>query len=243
MMPSTSACSPASIVVATARRAGVFRQHHLDDMRREKRRLVVDERQALRSGFRSLGRGDELEARHPADDRSLACGCGRQFAIRVERGRPLRQACKERGLRHGELIGRCAEIAAAGALGPGHLIPVRRKVQIEREDVALRKPVLQPERDDGFVQLCAGAAPGTCIRAATGQQQLRDLLSDRRTSLDDRTLFQIPDGCAGNGDGIDAVMAEEAAVLCRERGANQVSAGRAPAVSVAPRVPSADLDS
>ena len=74
--------------------------------------------------------------------------------------------------------------ATRRALGALDLIPVRREVQIEREDLVLRQPMLEPKRDDSLASLRQPPVRDVAARLPR-EQQLRDLLRDRRAAFDD----------------------------------------------------------
>ena len=97
-------------------------------------------------------------ASHAREHDALPRERQRLVAIGIEGGRTLRQAGEERRLRRRQHRRFDAEVDAARPLDAGGLIAVGGEVQIEREDLALAEPVLEPQRDDRFVELGAPAA-------------------------------------------------------------------------------------
>jgi hypothetical protein len=75
--------------------------------------------------------------------------------------------------------------------------------------------VLQPQRDDRLAQL--GGQAAAARRVAAVQQQLGDLLRDRRAALHDLPLRQIAAKRAAERDRIDAGMEEEPVVFGCDR--------------------------
>src|SRR5690348_12542666 len=81
--------------------------------------------------------------------------------------------------------------------------------QIARENLLLRQPGLQPERDDDFLRL---ALHRPVARQEAG---LRELLRDGRSPLLHAAAAHVCDGRARHTTRIDSPMAIEAAVLNR----------------------------
>jgi hypothetical protein len=90
--------------------------------------------------------------------------------------------------------------------------------------------VFETDGDDPLAQF--GADPAPCLRrgfrahaadaaARTRQQQLRHLLRDRRSPLDDAMAADVARGGAHDRDRIDAGMPPEAPILSRNRGVDQ----------------------
>jgi hypothetical protein len=107
---------------------------------------------------RARARRDEAEIAHAADDALLPRLRAVRIAIRIERRRTMGQGREVGGLRVREHRRRCAEIGAAGAFGAGELIAVGCGVEIERENLRLRQPVFEAQRDDRFLDLRAPVA-------------------------------------------------------------------------------------
>ena len=135
----------------------------------------------------------------------------RLVAVRIERRRPLWQAGEERRLRGGQHPRLDTEVGLARTLEAGGLVAVGGEVQIERENLALRQAVFEPEGEDGFVHLRTPAAPA--LRRLPVEEQLRDLLRDRRSTLDYLPFGDVPLERACDGDGIDAGVTPEAAIF------------------------------
>ena len=166
-------------------------------MRRNHRRRRAREPQPL---------GPRLGRRvHPRQDGALPGHCS------ARRRRPLRQRGEPRRLRRRQILRRAAEIAPAGPDDSRRLLAVRREIDVEDEDLALRIAVLEPQRDDRLAQL-----PGERARPA-GQHHLRHLLRDGRPSFDQAQMPQVVQRGAGHGDRIDAEVPLEPAVLRGDR--------------------------
>ena len=99
------------------------------------------------------------ERRHPLDDVLLASAHAFRIPIRIEPGRALWQRRQKRRLGRRQQRGAAAEVLAARALGAHQLIPVRRQIQIERENLALAQAMLEAKRDHRFVHLAGDATP------------------------------------------------------------------------------------
>src|SRR5262245_62068955 len=112
-----------------------------------------------------------------------------------------------------------AEVRPAGPIGARQLIAVRCEVQIEREDLPFRQPVLEPKCQHRLADLDADAAPAAPILAR--QKELRSLLGDRRAALDPPAATYIPHGGSHDRDRIDAWMSEEAPVFSCNRRINE----------------------
>ena len=157
---------------------------------------------------------------------SLPRDRGSSIAIRIERGRPLREAGQKRCLRGRQQACRCAEIDAARALGARHLIAVRRKVQIQREDVMLAEPMLQTQRNDRFVKLCADAARRSSSRAigggGAGHQQLGHLLRNRRRALHRRPDRGVTSQRPEDRDRINTDVLVEALIFSGDGGRHEI---------------------
>ncbi len=197
-MPSMVRCSAASSVVTT--RAGLGSGSSESTMPTKcgarNRASLVGQPQPFRARHRRRRRVDEAAPLHPRQHHPLPRRGLRQAAPRVEPRRTLRQRGDERRLRRRQHRGVGAEVGVAGALGAGDLVAVGREVQVEREDLGLRQPMLEAQRDDRFLDLGAPATPprrdgaGRPLGRAGGElgapieQQLGDLLRQRRAALD-----------------------------------------------------------
>ena len=85
--------------------------------------------------------------------------------------------------------GSTPKYSSAGAPGAGGLVAVGREVQVEREDLALREAMLEPQREHHLAHL--GAEPAALHAVALLDQQLRDLLRDRRAAFDDAAFGEV----------------------------------------------------
>ena len=150
-------------------------EHAFDEVRGDERLLAAIESQTFVRRRGAL-RGSQ---RHPREYPALPLRRGLRIAQRIERPRPLRQRGQERGLRVRQLLGGDAEVTPARADDAGRLIAVRREVQVEREELALRVAMFEPQRDDGLAYLLRERAR---LRI---EEELCHLLRDRRAALDD----------------------------------------------------------
>ena len=74
-------------------------------------------------------------------------------AMRVECRRPLRQAGEKGRLCDRQLARGGPEIRVAGAFDAHNLVAIGRQAQVQREDVALRLAMFQPDGNDCLAQL------------------------------------------------------------------------------------------
>ncbi len=132
-------------------------QHHLDEVRRQKRRRRAREAQTLVPRLARLVGGQRAGRLHPPKHGPLPRDRLVALAERVEPGRPLRQAGQKRRLRRRQHRRSAAEVGAARPLGADDLVAVRREVQVQREDLALVEPMLEPQREHGLADLLAHA--------------------------------------------------------------------------------------
>ena len=216
-------------------RAGVG-QHHLDEVRREEGPVNASEHQPFAARLVDLRGREESGGLHLCQYVTLPRRRRCLVAVRIERRRPLWQAGEERRLRGGQHPRLDTEVGLARTLEAGGLVAVGGEVQIERENLALRQAVFEPEGEDGFVHLRTPAAPA--LRRLPVEEQLRDLLRDRRSTLDDLPFGDVPLERARDGDGIDAGVTPEAAIFCGDgrgrgelRNRGRVEAQRADALA------------
>src|SRR4051794_34643975 len=99
-------------------------------MRSERRLKSAIERETFVARFAILSRVDAPELLHAREH----CALPRQRAAR--RRWTLRQRREPRRLRDGQLVGSAGEVAPAGAGDADGLLAVRRKVDVERQDLA-----------------------------------------------------------------------------------------------------------
>ena len=192
------------------------REHALDEVRRQQPRRIATEAHALVARDRIRGCLEPAAIVHHAQDVQRARPRGRGIAPRVVARRLLRQGRQKRRFRRRQRRRRPAEVRLRRALRALNLIAVRREVQIEREDLVLRQPMFEPQRDDRLIDLGRPPAPRPGP-GLTRQQQLGDLLRDRRSALDDAPALQIVHGRAHERDRIEPDMRAEAHVFGRER--------------------------
>ena len=102
-----------------------------------------------------------------------------------------------------------ADVGLGRGLDPvGPLTEVHR-VQVPREDLKLREPVLELPCQERLVDLPAEAL------VVAGVQVLHQLLGDRRSALDDVSAPKIVDRGPQDRFGVDAMVRVEASVLDR----------------------------
>jgi hypothetical protein len=134
--------------------------------------------------------------------------------IRIERARPLGQAGQEGGLGRGKVLRGRVEVGAAGRLRPLELIPVRRDVQVQGEDLALRELVLHAQGEQRFAQLARRGAIAV-------DEHLDRLLRERRSAFDHPARADVVPEGAGQGEGVDPRVVEEARVLRGQGGPHE----------------------
>ena len=192
MMPATSACSPASIVVSMRRAVSSRRdaKNPLDEVRRRERRLELREGQMLIGRLARLFGGDQSGCLHPPQHGPLPREGRLRVSVRIEAGRTLRQAGQERRLRRRQHRRVVAEVRVARSSRADYLIAVRREVQVQREDLVLGEPMLQTLREHRLLHLAHERSRSR--RCLSSEQQLGGLLRDRRSALDDLVLGDVP---------------------------------------------------
>src|SRR5260221_9520500 len=105
-----------------------------------------------------------------------------------------------------------AKVGLARASGAGRLVAVRREVQIERQNLPLRQPVLESKRDDRLAQF-RDDAPLARLSILSRDEELGDLLRDGRSALEHTAVTEITQRRARNGDDVDAGGSEEPPIL------------------------------
>src|SRR5207237_3787503 len=89
-----------------------------------------------------------------------------------------------------------------------------RDAEVEGEDLLLREPMLEAERDHRLAELARG-------RSAPARQDLYDLLRDGGSPLHHPPRAEVVAGGTGDGDGIDPGVMEEPRVLRGQGGAHE----------------------
>src|SRR5688572_14033694 len=90
-------------------------------------------------------------------------------------------------------------------------IPVRSGVEVHRQDLGFRSPALEANRKNRLAHLVPNRS-----RIAL-EQELRDLLRDRRASLENAAAPDVVDHGSSEGERIDSRMNEESTVLRGQR--------------------------
>jgi hypothetical protein len=218
MTPATSACRPASSVVAMRPPARCRREHHLHE-RRAHVRLLRRARELVGQRLARLLRREQAFRLHAAQHHALAGDGGVLPAIRVEARWPLGQTREERRLRGRDQGRRHAEVRAAGALGSRDLVAVGRQVQIQGQQLALAEAVLETQGHQRLAQLLGHAARARGLAAV--QQVLGHLLRQRRPAFHHASFRKVHARRAKNRHGVDARVTPEPAVLHGNRGGHQ----------------------
>ena len=199
---------------------------------------LTGERQPLRPRLPEVAPRSTCPRLHPLEDDALTRHRRVARAVGIESGRPLRQARQKRSLRRREHRHRTTEVRATGALSTHDLIAVRRKVQVERQDLALRKTMLDSQREHGFVNLRGNPAPpsrrlawlssslATCCEIVEPPSTTR---SARRSRFRARSI------AIGSMPGCDQNLRSSAAIVADTSGPGMASAANATF-----RVPSPD---
>ena len=171
-------------------------------------------------GRRAAG-GQHLPLRHEAGidhvgQHLVGAGArGGQVHMRRVAGRGLVEAGEHRGFGEVEIGDLLAEIELGGRRGAEIAATHICTVEIELQDVVLGEVRLQPEREEGFLDLAVdGALVGK-------EEVLGELLRDRRTTLDDVVGAEVLEQRPRRTDDVDAEMRIEAAVLGGERRLDQ----------------------
>ena len=188
--------------------------HHLDEVRCVERAAARRQRDLFGASLAQALRTERAGGRHPAENRLLPEAGRRHVLARIERARPLwqrREKGRLRGRQHGCIH---AKVQPARPPGPGRLVAVRRQVQVHREDVALAEAMLQAERQHRLTELHGDPAMAEAF--APLDEELRDLLGNRRAPFNDVPFGQVVTRGAQEGYGIDAGMRIEAAILRRQ---------------------------
>ena len=178
--------------------------------------LVVDH--LRRVGERRLGHrlGDVALLGHRGDDLGGALVGALEVAVGREPGRRLHQPGEQRGFRQGHEARALAEIFLRRRLDPIGARAEVDAVEIEFEDLILRIPALEPQRQDRLLDLARQ-------RALLGQEQvLRQLLGQRRAALDAAPADHVAHEGARDAEGIDADMVVEPPVLDRHESLRQI---------------------
>jgi hypothetical protein len=136
---------------------------------------------------------------------------------RVEGRRRVEDGSEDRRLGDGDVAGGLAEELLRCLLHPDGAGAEIGPVEIELEDLVLGEPVLQPQGEDGFLELALVGAVGL------EEQVLGQLLGDGRAALDDAAGLLVGDEGAHQADGIDAEVMLEAAVLDGDDGFGHVA--------------------
>ena len=136
--------------------------------------------------------------------------CGRVF------GRRLEQAGQHRGFGEVHVARRLVEIEMRRAVDAEGAAAHIGAVEIELQDLVLGQARLQPDREEGLLDLALDGA-------LVGQEQvLGELLGDRGAALAHAAGLRVGDERAHGAGDVDAEMIVEAAVLGRERRLDQV---------------------
>ena len=180
-----------------------------------------------------------LRRDRPGVDHGLEDGVGpllgaSEIARRGELGRRPHQAGEHGGFGERELLRRLGEVAPCGGIDPVGAGAEVGRVQVAQEDLLLAELALQPEGNDGLLDLAAQVLVGR------QEHQARQLLGDGAAALARAAGLPVAPGGPQDAPWIDAEVAVEASVLdghdglgevgghvgCRDLGALEDAAGR-----------------
>ena len=177
---------------------------------------AVDGGGGVAAGAEHLAFGHEAGLDQVVEHDVGARAGGRQVDVRGEFGRRLEQAGEHRGFREVHVARRLVEIILRRRVDPEGAAAEIGAVEIELEDLVLRQPHLQPQRQERLLDL---ALDGALVRQ---EQVLGELLGDRGAALHDAAGARIGEhGAHGAGD-VDAEMLVEAPVLGGQHRLDQV---------------------
>ena len=161
---------------------------------------------------------DVVVAQHVFEHQFLAVfgagGGGR--VIWIELRRRVRNAGQHGSLRDIEVLGRLGEVGLRGGLGAVGLVAVEDLVQIQRQDVVLRKAALDLEREGGLAHLPLDRG------IATDEHPLDQLLGDGAGPLLNPLVGDIGDGRRDDAADVNAVVGVEEPVLQGNGGVDQM---------------------
>ena len=135
---------------------------------------------------------------------------------RVVCRRRLHEPREQARLRRRQPRRRDAEVPLARRADAGRALAEVRAVQVRGEDLLLRVPALELQRERRVLEL----APGRVVVAAE-VEQLRDLLGDRARALREGEVDEVVRQRPRDPDQVDAAVAVEALVLGRDDGLAQ----------------------
>ncbi len=131
---------------------------------------------------------------------------GRQRHQRIVPTRRLGESSQKRRLTEAQVGGRSAEVEPGGGFDPDGALAERHPVQVLLEQLLFREVKIEPDRPGQLAEL-ATPVPG---RSAEEAGQLH---RDGRGTGHDPPTAEILPGGPGHGQGIDAVMEPEPAIL------------------------------
>ena len=177
---------------------------------------VVDGRRRVAAGGVNLSLGHESGVDEVAHDVVGARPSCRQIEERRIFGRRLEQAGEHRRFREINVARGFPEIGLRGRLnaeGAGaHIGPV----EVELENFPLCQMVLEPQGEIGLLDL-------TLDRALVAKKQvLGQLLSDRRTTLDDAGGLGVDGERTDGAHDVDPEMGEKATILGRQHRLDEI---------------------
>ena len=171
---------------------------------------------------RMAARADDLALGHEAGlhhvgQHFVGAGArGRQVDVRRVARRRLEQAGEHRRLGQVDVLDRLAEVELGRRFDAEGAAAHVGAVEIELQDLLLGEIGLQPEREEGLLDLAVERA---LVRE---EKVLGELLRQRRAALDDGVGAQVLDQRPQRARHVDAEMVEEAPVLGREHRLDQV---------------------
>jgi len=188
--------------------------HHLRDVRRLELDLrPMDAADDGHRGRRVVGRRVDLAGLPHAPQHVGAAAPGALGASdRIVERRRSRQTGDQRGLRQRELAGALVEIHLRGRADAVRALAEEDPVQVERQDLFLAELALEPQREEHLLQL----APQRALGGEDGVAG--ELHRDRAAALAHAARRQVALGSAQQPLPVHARVPEEAIVLRREEG-------------------------
>ena len=178
--------------------------------------LAVDRGRGIAAGGLDLPLRQEAGGDHRVQHDAGARAGGGQIVMGGVFGRRLEQAGEHRRFGQRQVARRFAEVEIRRRLHAERAAAHVSAVEIELEDLVLGEMGLQPEGEEGLVDLALE-------RALVGEEQvLGELLGERRAALHRAGGAGVDGQRAGGADRVDAPMVIEAAILGGDQRLNEV---------------------
>ena len=177
---------------------------------------AVDRGGRVAPGAEHLALGHEAGVDQIVEHDVGAGAGGGQVDVRREFGRRLEQAGQHRRFRQVDVAHRLVEVEMRRAVDAEGAAAHVGAVEIELQDFVLGQPRLEPDRQEGFVDLALDGA------LVAQEQVFGQLLGDRGAALAHAAGLRVGDQRARGAGDVDAEMIVEAAVLGGERRLDQI---------------------